>query len=610
MSVDQRPDRYERPLSRHLCGRNIFWQKSCPQGPKADGTCGGAVSCSPVKQGGGYKCTRSKSAGGPCSQGPLQDGGCAKNRPPCVPKLRIRSHRKRLSLLALIVALGMIGAFSNTSEHINPSIRMLDAGHLSDIHTGFTQDEGCASCHTNHNDSPFDWVKAAFSKNDMSSECLDCHSFNEPELAPHNFSFTSFTPETDKTQCVSCHSEHKGKKANLNVVTQSTCSNCHKVKFDNFVDDHPEFPPKYPSGTPDSIKFNHNQHINDYFVEAKWQGKKSVDKEFSLFASKNCTACHEVETAARKVKAKPYAQICGNCHQSQITSREFKIIAAESFTPVSALLLGISEDDEDDEDALDEHLEFLQILAENPDEAMLDFADELTIAEELPMLVKGLNSILVKKAAENWLNEDEFIENDDMNIKQYGWVAGGDDDGEQTLRYRAVEHADPVILSWIELFLNETKLTQMKENIEPEIIERVRDYLLDPQEGPGACAKCHQPGLVDRIKSTEGISQATWNYRGQVERHFSKYSHGIHIKFLGPKKNCQFCHQLDSDSDYEAYFDQETRDADDFLSNFRSISKVKCAECHQPEKARDDCVICHNYHLNPGYKEKVMVKKE
>ncbi len=611
MSIDQEPghnpDRYERPLSSHVCGRNVFWQKTCWQGPEANGKCGGAVSCIPIEQNGGYKCTRPKGAGGSCSQGPLPDGSCAHIKPPCVPKPRARVLRRRLGLLVVIISLALIGALSNKSANISSSVNMLEPGDLSDIHTGFTQDKGCESCHLNHNDSLAGWIKTAFTKQELSSGCLKCHSFNEPEIGSHNFSFTS---SSEQTECVSCHSEHKGKKSSLTDVSQATCSNCHKTKFDNFVEDHPDFPKKYPSEIPSSIYFDHSKHISEYFVEPNWQNKKNTDKKFSELASKNCTACHEIETASREVKPKPFAQICANCHQSQIRSREFIVMAAESFTPVSALLLGVVEDDEEEDESIEDYQQFLRALSDDSEEALLALAEELEIADSLPFLIKGLNPLLLKNAAEDWVKADEFMGNEEGEIERFGWLAGEDGDGDQTLRYRASGHADPVLRSWIELLLDDEQMALLQENVDSEIIERARDYLLDPREGPGACGKCHGPGLMDRIQLAEDVSPPTWLYRGQVERHFSKYAHGPHIKFLGPEQSCQSCHKLDISSDYTAYFKMENRNIDSFVSNFSAISKEKCAECHQPEKVREDCVMCHNYHFNPGHRETVQGREE
>src|SRR5579863_4394694 len=103
---------YERPLGKYKCGRAACWDKPCFNGPKSDGTCGGAAECTPLRKGDRWECTRPAAAGGPCEQGPLPDGRCCRTQPPCVPVPTLRTIRGRLVMFACaIVFCGIVGWF-------------------------------------------------------------------------------------------------------------------------------------------------------------------------------------------------------------------------------------------------------------------------------------------------------------------------------------------------------------------------------------------------------------------------------------------------------------------------------------------------------------------
>ncbi len=48
---------------------------------------------------------------------------------------------------------------------------------------------------------------------------------------------------------------------------------------------------------------------------------------------------------------------------------------------------------------------------------------------------------------------------------------------------------------------------------------------------------------------------------------------------------------------YASAFEPGQHDPSVFHSNFRTIDKAACASCHQSGHVRDDCLLCHNYHI-------------
>ena len=48
---------------------------------------------------------------------------------------------------------------------------------------------------------------------------------------------------------------------------------------------------------------------------------------------------------------------------------------------------------------------------------------------------------------------------------------------------------------------------------------------------------------------------------------------------------------------YASAFAPGQHDPSIFHSNFRMIDKSVCAGCHQPSGVRQDCLLCHDYHI-------------
>jgi len=588
---------YERPESKYRCGRIKLWQRPCWQGPDADGRCGGVAECNPLRRGDRFYCTRPQRAGGACQEGPLPDGECAHKRPACIPALSTRRLRGQFNLITGIIVIAIFGLFVNIGDAKYVGTLLMDPGDLSGIHFGYTLEEGCVSCHVNHDDELVSWLGTAFSGNDISQNCLNCHTFHEPQLGPHNFPFKG--EHSKKTaSCVACHKEHRGKEANLTSISRQTCGNCHKAPFTNFVAGHPEFSEKFPSSLPNSINFDHAKHLKVYFIDPQWVNKKNRDAEFAKSARRQCTTCHAVVTAAgNEIKPKSFEQICKGCHLHQIQGRDLIILTSETYTPITGLFLGITEEeaDEEDEAAISKHEQMIAALADDPEKVLASYLEKIGASKSYVQLFTGLSPVLIKQAAKSWVNEEEFDMGVDTNIKHYGWLAGEDENQEQSLRYKPASHADPIMKVWLELLLTLEKDESIAEKMDAEILTSVRDLVLDKEEGPGACGKCHSAGLTDQLESVRQ-HKPEWGYRGHVKRFFTRYSHGPHIDLLNPSSNCVNCHKLEQGVDYASYFKKAERTAKDFVSNFSAISKDSCIECHRRDKVSEDCTMCHNYH--------------
>ncbi len=128
---------YERPNCRWICGRAAEGHP-CRIGPGPRGDCRATSECTPalqIKPGetkGRWRCTRPKSAGGPCSEGPLPNGACSHVIPPCQPVRSLRAKRALATLWTVALTLGglLVALYGNARwNFITPR-------ELSSHHTG------------------------------------------------------------------------------------------------------------------------------------------------------------------------------------------------------------------------------------------------------------------------------------------------------------------------------------------------------------------------------------------------------------------------------------------------------------------------------------------
>ena len=202
--------------------------------------------------------------------------------------------------------------------------------------------------------------------------------------------------------------------------------------------------------------------------------------------------------------------------------------------------------------------------------------------------LSGTDDILGEESEETDLfadsDEEESSPEAMAPVSGEDWAsAGGWYQEEFVLRYRPSGHADGFLKSWIE----QAAVAQVGGTL---FGERLFELVADAK-APGACMKCHSIEL-------EGNSapQVRWWAKQPTPhlRGFTRFSHAPHFSVLD-EEGCLTCHVLDTDADYmEAFADHDPLT---FESNFESLDKSQCSECHVPQEAGDSCVMCHNYHV-------------
>lgn len=165
------------------------------------------------------------------------------------------------------------------------------------------------------------------------------------------------------------------------------------------------------------------------------------------------------------------------------------------------------------------------------------------------------------------------------------WVEyGGWYRDDFSLRYRPAGHADGFITEWLKL-----SGTMSGPSGNPSG-EALFEQLAAPN-GPGVCTKCHS---VE--KTGESALMVNWlGAKTNPQTHaFTTFSHAAHFNLLNDQ-GCLKCHGRVAGAKIEDGY--KDRDPITHVSNFATVERATCAECHTKEVAGDSCVSCHNYHV-------------
>ncbi len=458
--------------------------------------------------------------------------------------------------------------------------------------------------------------------------------------------------------CASCHKEHRGKDADLRKLSNDQCQNCHATQFKNFASGHPPFS-HYPTTRRTRIIFDHLSHLNTHFKDASvakfapgscldchqtdLRGQTMVVKSFEAA----CASCHDDQIKGKSAVKTGIPFINIPRMDDRALSGEFSIgewpeDADQPITPFLRFLLS-------SDPAMRDSLAKLKgtDLSNLPKTNAVILKAAQTVAWGVKSLILDLETQgqpeMVKRAASslNRTLSDHEIEGlvaflgteslraafqsafpnlqkelldyrknskpaatklvsspelaapgpikpppADVQVGQGGWYSA---DGSFTLSYHPRGHADRFLSSWMSLTVDASKTT------DPASASALFNDLSAPK-AVGLCAKCHS---IDDAP----VKLVNWMplEPDQTEHGFTRFAHSPHLSLLD-NRGCLTCHSwATSDGtgkdSYAAAFDPGQRDPSIFHSNFQTIDKSRCASCHQPHQVREDCLLCHNYHI-------------
>ncbi|MFO1169496.1 MAG: hypothetical protein U1E49_00845 [Hyphomicrobiaceae bacterium] len=168
---------------------------------------------------------------------------------------------------------------------------------------------------------------------------------------------------------------------------------------------------------------------------------------------------------------------------------------------------------------------------------------------------------------------------------------------DYAIYYSPVGHRDRFLYAWLKL------VTQSKPSGDAAQAAVLDE--LTAKDAPGACSKCHS---IDGEKSgSRRVNFAPLKAEAKQAR-FTAFIHEPHLSVVGDR-GCLTCHDLGeakaasaetgtakSESAYLASYTQG--DPTQFAPEFGEVKKETCQSCHTAGEARQDCLLCHAYHID------------
>ena len=165
---------------------------------------------------------------------------------------------------------------------------------------------------------------------------------------------------------------------------------------------------------------------------------------------------------------------------------------------------------------------------------------------------------------------------------------------DYAIYYRPTGHKDKFIYSWLTL----TGLQAPKGDASPAAA--VFDFLTG-KDAQGSCTKCHS---VDDVPGKGRIVNFSPLSVESKQGSFTNFIHEPHFQAVGigqrigilENRGCLTCHEIEKGSLYLKSYEQGS--PQNFVSNFGEVKKDLCQTCHNNSTARQDCLLCHKYHVN------------
>lgn len=151
--------------------------------------------------------------------------------------------------------------------------------------------------------------------------------------------------------------------------------------------------------------------------------------------------------------------------------------------------------------------------------------------------------------------------------------------------YRPTGHKDKFIYSW--LVLAGPKAPKGDKRPAAAVFN-----FLTSKDAQGSCTKCHS---VDDIQGRGRLVNFSPPKSATKQGRFTNFVHEPHFGVL-ESRGCLTCHNIEKGRPYLKSYEQGN--PKNFVSNFGEVKKELCQTCHTSSAARQDCLLCHKYHVN------------
>ena len=151
--------------------------------------------------------------------------------------------------------------------------------------------------------------------------------------------------------------------------------------------------------------------------------------------------------------------------------------------------------------------------------------------------------------------------------------------------YRPTGHKDKFIYSW--LLLTGPQAPKGDKRPAAAVFD-----VLTGKDAQGSCTKCHS------VDDVPGKGRFVNFSPPSVESKQGRFTNFIHEPHFGvvEKRGCLTCHSLEKGRPYLQSYEQGN--PKNFTSNFGAVKKDLCQTCHTSSMARQDCLLCHKYHVH------------
>jgi hypothetical protein len=163
---------------------------------------------------------------------------------------------------------------------------------------------------------------------------------------------------------------------------------------------------------------------------------------------------------------------------------------------------------------------------------------------------------------------------------------------DYAILYRPTGHKDKFVYSW--LYLTGPLAPKGDKSPAAAVFE-----FLTGKDAQGSCTKCHSVDDIQNKGRVVNFSPATV---ASKQGRFTNFIHEPHLGVLDSRggiqdnRGCLTCHGLEKGRPYLKSYEQGNPQS--FASNFGAVKKDLCQSCHTSSMARQDCLLCHKYHVN------------
>jgi hypothetical protein len=447
-----------------------------------------------------------------------------------------------------------------------------------------------------------------------------------------NIIFPAMKLRTHNLLCANCHQEHQGADFNLEAISNDQCQACHVVQFDSFEGNHPAFD-DFPFKRRTRLIYDHAGHFSRHFPAT------SEDNPHRAIPD-SCSSCHTSQKDKRHMMLTSFDKTCSGCHLGQILGDgrvsgpkgiAFLTLPGVDVRTLKERNAAIGEWPESSVAEITSFMKVLlsrdlahaELLKEIGELDLLDLTQatdqEIETVTRFIWELKGrvyaavsgaetdvladLPLDLIVAAQREWLPNlwNEMASRGEgataptpafapveSTVNPESWAEyGGWYRQDFAILYRPVGHKDQFMRTWLTLTAPHARASGSTPAAEIFAF-------LTAKNGPGECMKCHS---VDSITG-EG-RKVNWSPGSPEAKQgrFTTFIHEPHFGALKDKdKGCLTCHRLQQGVPHGKTFEQG--DPHSFVTAFSQVDKELCQTCHKRGVARQDCMLCHKYHIN------------